>query len=159
MVTNNLLNNIEEIRSKTKSDLINLKVLSKCFGIDMIAKVIMAIDIDSYKQRDNEFVKAAHGIGTPDIVQAFLKALLPDKISNYFGLNAMKIKPSNKLGSLFKKIIKQREADQKKYNDLIEQMQVLMKERDLKLDEDTVIGNVLLSFFGLFNFFFLKKTN
>ena len=69
LVTDNFLNNVEDVRKRTGSDLIDVRMMTKCFGVDMIAKVIMAIDIDSFKQRDSEFVKQANKIGEVNILQ------------------------------------------------------------------------------------------
>lgn len=69
LVTDNFLNNVEDVRKRTGSDLIDVRMMTKCFGVDMIAKVIMAIDIDSFKQRDSEFVKQANKIGEVNIFQ------------------------------------------------------------------------------------------
>ena len=46
MVTNNFLTNIQEVRRRSGSDLIDIRLMSKCFGMDMIAKVCMAIDLN-----------------------------------------------------------------------------------------------------------------
>ena len=69
MVTENFLNNVEDVRRTTGSDLIDIRMMTKCFAIDMIAKVIMAIDIDSFRQRDCEFVKYASRIGDTNVFQ------------------------------------------------------------------------------------------
>lgn len=73
---------------------------------------------------------------------------LPEKVCDLLGLNPFNVEPSNTLGNLFKKMIKERKDKGIKYNDLAEQMQQQIKEQNLDISEDTVIGNVLLSFFG-----------
>ena len=55
---------------------------------------------------------------------------------------------SNALGNLFKKMVRERKSKGVKFNDLTEQMEEQIKEKNLDLTEDAVIGNAILSFFG-----------
>ena len=69
MVTKNFLENVEEVRRQTGSDLINVRAMTKFFGMDMIAKVMMAIDLDSFKEQNSEFVTHCSKIGEVNILQ------------------------------------------------------------------------------------------
>lgn len=69
LVADNYLKNVEEVRKTTGSDLIDFRMMTQCYGMDMIAKIIFAIDIDSFKQRDSEFVTNARTLGEVHLIQ------------------------------------------------------------------------------------------
>lgn len=73
---------------------------------------------------------------------------LPEKVSELLKLNPFNSNVSNSLGDLFKKMVRERKDKGVKYNDLTEQMQEQVKEKNLELSEDAMIGNSILSFFG-----------
>lgn len=45
----NLIENIETRRKEEKTDDLDAKDISKYYGLDVISKVLFAIDVDSYK--------------------------------------------------------------------------------------------------------------
>ena len=73
MVTRNFLDNVQEVRRRTGSDLIDVRTMTKYFGMDMIAKVMMAIDLDSFKEQNSEFVTHCSKIGQVNIGQVSFK--------------------------------------------------------------------------------------
>lgn len=48
-VTNNFLNNVEELNQQNDNAKINVKPLLKCYGIDVISAFIFGIDCNSWK--------------------------------------------------------------------------------------------------------------
>ena len=147
-VTVNFLDNVENIRKQTKTDDLEIKILSKYYGLDCIAKVLFAIDIDSYKERETTFVKSGTSIGDANLIQAGLMTILPNKLTKYFKLQAFNLEPIIKLGEFFKKMIRDRKQSGIKYNDLSEVLQDAVNDNKVKLTENEVIGNILLSFFA-----------
>ena len=143
-VTANSLVNIENLRKETKSDDLEVKKLAKYFSLDCISKVLFAIDIDSYKERNSAYVKSAVQIGATNFIQASLMTILPSFLSSFFQLQLFKIKPIITLGDYFKKLIKERKKTGIKYNDLTEALQ----NEKANLNENEVIGNILLAFFA-----------
>ena len=116
--------------------------------MDMIAKVILAIDLDSFKEQDSEFVRHCSGIGKVNLGQFLLMNFLPLSVSKFLNLNIIDVTPSNKLGELFKRMINDRKKSGLKFNDMAEQMQQQVEEKNLDLTEDEVIGNIVLMFFA-----------
>ena len=141
---------MKSIRKETKSDDVEVKDLSKYYSIDIIAKVLFAIDIDSFKERETSFVQNAMQMGNFNQFQGLLLTILPTKISKFLQLNMFDFMKINSLGEYFKKTLKERRASGIKYNDLSELLQDFVDDNKAKLTEEEVIGNILLSFFGKF---------
>lgn len=80
----NLLNNIESLKKDNKTGDINSKVLAQYYGVDCISKVLFAIDIDSFKERNGKFVKSALRIGQLNSIQAGLLTILVSSQYNYY---------------------------------------------------------------------------
>ena len=147
-VTANFVDNVKSIRKETKSNDVEIKKLSKYYGTDCIAKVLFAIDIDSYKERETTFVKSATCIGEVSFISAGLCTILPKSFSRWFKLQPFNLNPINALGSYFKKLIRERQKSGIKYNDLSEVLQNAVNDKKVKMTEDEVIGNILLAFFA-----------
>ena len=145
-----MLDNVKTIRSESKSDQLEVKKLSKYYTVDIISKVLFAIDVDSYKERDTTFVKSAMSIGGANPNQTALITILPKKISKILGLTVVRLGPIDALGDYFKKTLKQRRKSGIKYNDLSELLQDACDENKVKMTENEVIGNILLALFGKF---------
>ena len=54
-VTDNFINNVNQLIKETGNKPINVKPLMRCYGIDVISKFVFSLDVDSYK--DKEYVK------------------------------------------------------------------------------------------------------
>lgn len=138
------------MRKEAASDDLPIKQLSKYYGLDVISKVLFAMDVDSYKERDTIYVKSAIHIGDLNTIQAILATVLPKGLAKILRLSIFDLKPMNNLGHHFKKMLKKRRENGIKYNDLSELLQDAVDENKIKLSEDGVIGNILLAFFGKF---------
>lgn len=147
-VTENLLDNIANIRKETGTDDIEIKSIALCYSLDTISKILFSIDIDSYKERDSPYVRNSLKVADINKYQSALLTILPTKISGLLGLCLFNIKPLEKVGDYFKTLIKERRKSGIKYNDLIESIQDAVDSGKAPLDENEVIGNVLLSFFA-----------
>lgn len=107
-------------------------------------KVLFAIDVDSYKERDTVFVKAAVSLGEVSFISAILCTIIPKSWAKFFELQPFKSKPVDDLGNFFKKMLKERSGI--KYGDLSEVLQNAVNDDKLVMSEDAVIGNILLAF-------------
>ena len=117
--------------------------MSKYYGTDCIAKVLFAIDVDSYKERDTAFVKSAVGLGEVSFFPAVLCTIIPKSWAIFFGFSSLTTKPSNDLGNFFKKLLAERKSTGVKYNDLSEVLMNAVNQNKVKMTEDEVIGNCL----------------
>lgn len=114
----------------------------------LFPKVLFALDVDSYKERDTKFVKAAIGLGEVAFVPAILSTILPQTVTKFFELNAFKAEPINDLGEFFTKLLKDRKKSGIKYGDLSEVLQTAVNEDKLVMTEIEVVGNILFAFLG-----------
>lgn len=99
-VCSNLFENIE-IMCKESND-VDVKQLGKYYALDVILKVLFAIDCNSYKEKDSALVKNALKIGEVNKFQAYIITILPKSVSKYLGLNGFDLDPINRLGDYFK---------------------------------------------------------
>lgn len=113
--------------------------------MDNIAKSIFAVDVDSFKadQQNSEFAKLALRVGDVNIWHILLLNILPKFLWKVFHLNIIDVEPLDKLGNLFKKIIKDRDPNAK-FNDLVELLRGQIQEGKLDMTEDEIIGNCLV---------------
>ena len=146
--TANFMENIDTIRRQTGSDDVDVKTMAKYFSIDGISKVLFAIDVDSYKERDTLFVKSVSTLGQLNFISLALCTVLPKQVTKFFRIQPFKIKPINSLGKYFERMIDERKKSGIKYNDLLEALQNAVEEDRVKMSKDAVIGNCLLSFFA-----------
>lgn len=108
------------------------------------------MDIDSFKQdqQNSEFSKLALRVGDINIGQIIMLNFLPRFIWEPLKLNIFDVEPFNKLGDLFKKMVRERDPSLR-YNDLTELLQDQIRDGKLKdMSEDEIIANCLLGFFA-----------
>lgn len=147
-VVANFIENVEtEIELSGTGDL-EAKKMAKCFSIDIISKVLFAIDVDSYKEQNSPFVQASFSLGNLNFFSNLLLAVLPSSVSRFLKIQQFEWEPINKLGSYFKKMIKERRKSGIKFNDLSEMIMDAIDEKRVQMTEDEVIGNILLSYFA-----------
>ena len=116
----------------------------------MISKYVFAVDVDSFKQdRENsEFAKLALRVGDLKMSHVILLNFIPKYLRKPLGLNLFDIEPLDKLGDLFKKMIRQRDPNLR-YNDLTELFHDQIRDGKLNnMSEDEIIANCLLGFFA-----------
>ena len=115
----------------------------------MISKYIFAVDVDSFQQhqKESEFAKQAMKVGDINLFHLVLISILPLSVSKMIGLNIFKTEPLDKLGDLFKQMIKERDPTMR-YEDLTELLQDAILDNKLNMTEDEVVGNCLNMFFA-----------
>lgn len=140
LVANNFLDNVEFLR-QTKGEVINMKEMTKYYTVDMIAKYTFAVDIDCFKQsqKNSEFSKYAMKVGEINLFQIILLNFFPKFLRRIFNLNIFNTEPLDKLGDLFKKMLREREKS-KKFNDLSELLQEQIDKDKSNMTEDEKIG-------------------
>ena len=147
-VVANFMENLEtEIERSGTGDL-EAKKMAKFYSIDIIAKVLFAIDVDSCKEQKSTFVQAALSVGNINFISNLLLAALPKSWSKFFKIQQFDFKPINSLGDYFKKMIKERRKSGIKFGDLSEMMQDSIANGKVQMSEDALIGNCLLGFFA-----------
>ena len=127
-----------------------IRKMCKCYAVDLISKYVFAVDIDSFKQdqKNSEFAKLALRIGDFNLIHRILLEIVPKFLWKWLNLNIFDVEPVDKLGDLFKKMIRQRDPNLR-YNDLAELFQDQIKNGKLSdMCEDDIISNCLLSFFA-----------
>ena len=146
----NFVANIECLRTSDQTDVFEIRKMCKCYAVDMISKYVFAVDVDSFKQeqQNSEFAKLALRVGDVKLLHIILLNLTPKFLWQWLGLNIFDVEPLNKLGDLFKKMIRQRDPALR-YNDLTELFQDQIRDGKLNnMSEEDSIGNCLLGFFA-----------
>lgn len=149
-VSDNFVNNVEFLKETGKTDVVEIRKLSKCYAVDMIAKYVFSVDVDSFKQeqQNSEFAKLALRVGDVNMTDILLMNFLPKFCWKWFKLNIFYLEPLDKLGDLFKKMIQQRDPSLR-YNDLTEMFQDQIRDGKLNdFSEEESIGNCLIGFFA-----------
>lgn len=142
---NRFIENIEFLRSRDKSDVFEIRKLFKAYAVDMIAKYLFAVDIDSFKadQQNSEFAKLALRVGDVKTLDILLINFVPKFLWKWLNLNIFDVEPLDKLGNLFKKMVRQRDPNVR-FNDLVELFNDQIRDGKLDMSEDEIIGNCLV---------------
>jgi len=143
-ITDNFLNNIDELNQQNGNEKINVKPLLKCYGIDCISRFIFAIDCNSWKD-ESEWVKLAKRFGDSSAVAFILQFFLPKWLTRLLKIDFFDLEPINGLGAMFSRVLKERRSTDVRYNDLSETIQQAI-DNGLEMDERTKLGNCLLGF-------------
>ena len=144
----NFMNNIESQRASTGSNVFEIRKMCKCFAVDCISRYMFAVDIDSFKQQDSEFVKLAMRVGDVKVRDLILLELVPKFLQPLLNLNIFDVEPLDKLGDLFKRMLRERDPTLR-FNDLSEMLQEQIRDGKLKnMTEDEIVANCLLGFFA-----------
>ena len=144
----NFIANIDFLRETGKSDVVEVRKVCRCYSVDMISKYIFAVDVDSFKQdqANSEFANLALRVGDLNVLQILLLNFVPQFLWGL--LNIFDIEPLEKLGDLFKRMVRERDPSLR-YNDLTELLQDQIKAGKLTgMSEDDVIGNSIMCFFA-----------
>ena len=141
--TANFIENVDSIRRKTGSDDVDVKMMTKYFSIDGSSKVLFSIDVDSFKERDNPFVKSVSTLGELNVPSLALSIILPASVTEFLRLSPFNMAPIESLGKHFKKMAADRRRSGVKYNDLLETLVNAMDDDKAKLSLEEVAGNCL----------------
>jgi len=146
-VSNNLINNIEELR-KT-SDVIDLREMTKFYSIDIISKYFYSIEVDTFQhhRKHTDYAKNALKVGDLNLIKYFLMNFIPDSLIRAFEINHFESAPMDAIGDILKKMMQQRDPNAR-FNDVIELLQENVKEGKINLTEDEIIGNCMVLFFA-----------
>ena len=142
----NFIQNVDFLRETNNT--IEIRKMCKFYAVDMISKYIFAVDCDSFKQerQNSEFAKLALRVGDVKLTHILLLNFTPKSLWKWLNLNIFDVKPLDRLGDLFKKMIRQRDPSLR-YSDLTELFQDQIREGKLDgMSEDAIIANCLMSY-------------
>lgn len=151
VASDNFLKNIEELMETNNKNVIDVREMAKFYAVDMISKYVFAVDVNSFKQyqKDSEFAKLALKVGEVNLSLSFIinSILLPRAVTDWLKFNIFNVEPLDKLGDLFKKMIRERDPNLR-YNDLVEMLQDSINKNKVQMSEDEMVANSLLTFFA-----------
>lgn len=121
----------------------------KCYSVDMAAKYMFAMDIDTFKQdqKKSEFGRLALQVGHVNFRNLNLFEFVPEFLRKWLRMNGFDIEPLDKLGDLFKRMIRERDPTLR-YNDMVEKLQDQIRDGKLSMSEDDIIGHCMFCFFA-----------
>ena len=135
---------------KGKQDEIDVKDLTKGFGLDVIAKFVFAIELNSIKDKHHPFVKAVHKFVNFDgsfftFLKTILIILLPAKLVKYFEIQFFDLDAMEYVADVTRKLIRQRnENPDENYNDFLGLLMRTIREKNLNVKEEEIIGNYIV---------------
>lgn len=141
----NCLNNLNELIREGKDDKVEFKDFAKGYALDVIAKFVFAIEINTYKAQDSAFVSNAFKLVKVRQLPFLLVQLLPESISKHFAESILDKKASNFFTEITKQIIQDRlKNPEVKYKDFVD----LLLESSDDLNDDEKITQCVLFFFA-----------
>lgn len=78
----------------------------------------------------------------------YSQLFLPKWLSSMLRLNFIRTEPTNRLGAMFRQMLRERKRTGHKYNDLNEALESAI-DKGLQMDEDTKLANDLLGNFAV----------
>jgi cytochrome P450 len=137
--------NLDTLIAEGKEDQIAFKELSKGYALDTIAKFVFAMEINSFKQKDDIFVKMVMKLTRFNILPVLLVQILPKFVGDRLGDRVFDSQACDYFFRLTSKIVKERrENPDVKYKDFIE----LLLESSNEMSEQDIITQCLLFFFA-----------
>ncbi|KAL5280802.1 CYP3A4.2 family protein [Megaselia abdita] len=133
-----LENSLTEKLTKGESKVIEIKELMNSFAIDIVASVIFGVEINSFKNPDNEFRKAGYANNSPDFVNNLRKAALflypkLEKVFQFF-------KYSDKAADFMRRIVRETVEFREKNNyvrkDLMQMLIQLRNSGQINADDE-----------------------
>ena len=146
--TANFIENVNSVKRAAGSNDVDIKTMARFFSIDGISKVLFAIDVNSYKERDTLFVRSVCTLGELNPISSVLVTVLPARLTELLKIQPFKLKPINSLGKYFERMIDERKKSGVKYNDLLDAIQNAVDNNKAEMTKEEVIGNCLLSYFA-----------
>lgn len=142
--------NINELISQGKQDEIEIKELLKSYSLDVIAKYVFALDLNSHKDKNHPFVVSVKKFANFNQNWKFvLFSVLPESIIKAFDLQFLDVEPMDYVGNLVKFLIKERkEKKETKYNDFLELFLSTIEEKKIDVKDEEIIGLTILFFFA-----------
>ena len=151
-MVDNFIANIESQRGlqNGQTDVFEIRKMCRCYTVDMIVKSMFAIDIDTFKQdqQNSKFANLALRFGDVNLVHIFWLEFVWPFVRRLLKLNAFDVKPLDKLGDLYKRMLEERDP-KARYHDLCELLQDQIKAGKLtSMSDDDVIANGMLGQFA-----------
>lgn len=143
-----LFTNIENLIKTGRQDEVDTKDLLRKYSLDVIAKFVFALELNSATDKDHPFVKTvAKLVNFDDRFLSFVMNLLPPALVNFIGrfYTFVDSEAMNYLADTTRYLIKQRKENSGQFNDFLDLLLDTMKEKNLELPEDEIIGNCMVS--------------
>nr|WPM94889.1 cytochrome p450 4725A2 [Polyphagotarsonemus latus] len=143
------INNVEGLIKSNKQDEVDVKNLSKCFSLDVIAKFVFAVEINSFVDENHPFVVNVKKLTNFKKSKMSLFAILPTSVIDLLRLSVLDIEAVDYLANLCKLIIKQREENkEKKFNDFLDDLLTTINEKNLNVPMNEIIAHCFIFFFA-----------
>ena len=145
-----LFENIENLIKEGKQDEIDAKDLLKGYALDVIAKFVFAIELNSAKDQNHPLVVAVRKLLTFNSNWKFLLfTILPTKVLEILDIQLLNVESLEYVGNLCEFLVKQRrENKDTKYNDFLDLLIESIDEKKLNVSQDAINAYVLLFFFA-----------
>ena len=141
----NFFENLDNLIRLGEEDKIGIKDLSKGYALDVIAKFVFAVEVNSFKQKQDPFVKNVFRMTQFRQWPFFIMQLFPVFVSKHFANKIFDEKAWEYFAELTKQILQKRRAETElQYNDFLE----LMLENSNKIADAKIITQCILFFFA-----------
>lgn len=139
----NFFENLDNLVVKGEEDRTQIKELTQGYALDVIAKFVFAVQVNSFKQKDDPFVVNAFRITQMRLLPLFVIQIFPLFISQHFADTIFDDKARTYFERLIEQILKERRLNAEiKYKDFLELMQ---ENSDQVSDQE--IGKLLVRFY------------
>nr|WPM94890.1 cytochrome p450 4725A3 [Polyphagotarsonemus latus] len=143
------INNVEGLIKSNKQDEVDVKNLSKCFSLDVIAKFVFAVEINSFVEENHPFVINAINLTEFKKSKIALFAVLPAYLTNLFNIRILDNDAVDYLENLTKNIVENRkENKEKKFNDFLDDLLTTINEKNLNVSMSEIIAHCFIFFFA-----------
>ena len=142
-----LFSNIEDLIEQGRQDEIDVKDLMKNYQLDVIAKFVYSLDLNSAKDLDHPFVKNVRKlIDFQDKKINIFFSLWPAKLIKLFDIQFFDGSALEYLANVTRVLIKQRNETQNRENyDFLGLLINTIREKELNVPEEEIIGNCTVS--------------
>nr|WPM94888.1 cytochrome p450 4725A1 [Polyphagotarsonemus latus] len=143
------LNNVESLMKSEKQNDIDVKNLSKCFSLDVIAKFVFAVEINSFVDKDHPFVVNVKKLTNFKKSKMAVFAMLPTKVIDLLKLSVLDTEAVDYIDNLCRSIIKQRKENKdKRFNDFLDEILSSIEEKNLDVPLKEIIAHCFIFFFA-----------
>ena len=119
------------------------------FSLDVIAKFVFALELNSAKDKDHPFVIAVKKMVNVDpTILNIVLSILPESVINYFDISFFDKEATEYIANTTRALMKQRSESKEEYGDFMDMLMTSIREKNLEVPENEIIGNTILFFFA-----------
>lgn len=141
--------NIENLIKAGRQDEVDTKDLLRKYQVDVIAKFVFALELNSATDKEHPFVRAvAKLVNFDDRFLSFVMNLMPPALVNFIAKHYTFVdaEAMNYLADTTRALIKQRREHSGHYNDFLDLLLNAIKEKNVDVPEDEIVGNCMVGF-------------